>query len=501
MAQKIIGKISQIIGPVIDVSFDENVPLPNIYDALEVTNEQGTVIVLECQQDIGENTIRTVAMDSTDGLSRGMQVVSTGITISMPVGDAIKGRLFNVIGNAIDGMPSVSRERVASIHRDPPKFENLSTSKEVLYTGIKVIDLIEPYSKGGKIGLFGGAGVGKTVIIQELINNIAKQSNGFSVFAGVGERTREGNDLLREMIEAGLVNYGDEFKKSMEEGGWDLSKVDHKEMEKSLLTMVFGQMNEPPGARARVALSGLTVAEYFRDGDEQSGGNDILFFIDNIFRFTQAGSEVSALLGRMPSAVGYQPTLASEMGVMQERITSTKRGSITSVQAVYVPADDLTDPAPATTFAHLDATTVLSRKIAEQGIYPAVDPLDSTSRILNPDIVGEEHYNTAQRVKEILQRYKELQDIIAILGMDELSDEDKLVVQRARRVARFLSQPFFVATQFTGIPGSFVAIEDTIKGFKMILDGEVDEYPESAFNLVGTIEEAIEKGKKMLAEG
>jgi len=501
MAQKIIGKISQIIGPVIDVSFDENVPLPNIYDALEVTNEQGTVIVLECQQDIGENTIRTVAMDSTDGLSRGMQVVSTGITISMPVGDAIKGRLFNVIGNSIDGMPSVSRERVASIHRDPPKFENLSTTKEVLYTGIKVIDLIEPYSKGGKIGLFGGAGVGKTVIIQELINNIAKQSNGFSVFAGVGERTREGNDLLREMIEAGLVNYGDEFKKSMEEGGWDLSKVDHKEMEKSLLTMVFGQMNEPPGARARVALSGLTVAEYFRDGDEQSGGNDILFFIDNIFRFTQAGSEVSALLGRMPSAVGYQPTLASEMGVMQERITSTKRGSITSVQAVYVPADDLTDPAPATTFAHLDATTVLSRKIAEQGIYPAVDPLDSTSRILNPDIVGEDHYNTAQRVKEILQRYKELQDIIAILGMDELSDEDKLVVQRARRVARFLSQPFFVATQFTGIPGAFVAIEDTIKGFKMILDGEVDEYPESAFNLVGTIEEAIEKGKKMLAEG
>ena len=499
MAQKKTGKISQIIGPVIDVSFDENSPLPNIYDALEVTNEQGTVIVLECQQDIGENTIRTVAMDSTDGLSRGMEVVSTGMTISMPIGDIIKGRLFNVIGDTIDGMPAVSRERVASIHRDPPKFENLSTSKEVLYTGIKVIDLIEPYSKGGKVGLFGGAGVGKTVIIQELINNIAKQSNGFSVFAGVGERTREGNDLLREMIEAGLVNYGDEFKKSMEEGGWDLSKVDPKEMEKSLLTMVFGQMNEPPGARARVALSGLTVAEYFRDGDEQSGGNDILFFIDNIFRFTQAGSEVSALLGRMPSAVGYQPTLATEMGTMQERITSTKRGSITSVQAVYVPADDLTDPAPATTFAHLDATTVLNRKISEQGIYPAVDPLDSTSRILIPDIVGEEHYNTAQRVKEILQRYKELQDIIAILGMDELSDEDKLVVQRARRVARFLSQPFFVATQFTGIPGAFVAIEDTIKGFKMILDGEVDEYPESAFNMVGTIEEAIEKGKKMLA--
>jgi len=498
MAQKIIGKISQIIGPVIDVTFDENVPLPNIYDALEVKNEQGNVIVLECQQDIGENTIRTVAMDSTDGLSRGMEVISTGMTISMPVGDAIKGRLFNVIGNAIDGMPAVSRERTASIHRDPPKFENLSTSKEVLYTGIKVIDLIEPYSKGGKIGLFGGAGVGKTVIIMELINNIAKSYAGMSVFAGVGERTREGNDLLREMIESGVINYGDAFKEDMEKGGWDLSKVDTKGLEESQATLVFGQMNEPPGARARVALSGLTVAEYFRDGDEQSGGRDILFFIDNIFRFTQAGSEVSALLGRMPSAVGYQPTLATEMGVMQERITSTKRGSITSVQAVYVPADDLTDPAPATTFAHLDATTVLNRKIAEQGIYPAVDPLDSTSRILNPDIVGEEHYNTAQRVKEILQRYKELQDIIAILGMDELSDEDKLVVHRARRVARFLSQPFFVATQFTGIPGAFVAIEDTIKGFKMILDGEVDEYPESAFNLVGTIEEAIEKGKKMM---
>lgn len=499
MAQKIIGKISQIIGPVIDVYFDENVPLPNIYDALEVTNEQGNVIVLECQQDIGENTVRTVAMDSTDGLSRGMEVVSTGMTISMPIGDAIKGRLFNVIGNSIDGMPAVSRERVASIHREPPKFENLSTSKEVLYTGIKVIDLIEPYSKGGKIGLFGGAGVGKTVIIMELINNIAKSYSGMSVFAGVGERTREGNDLLREMIESGVINYGDAFKEDMEKGGWDLSKVDQTQLAESQATLVFGQMNEPPGARARVALSGLTVAEYFRDGDEQSGGRDILFFIDNIFRFTQAGSEVSALLGRMPSAVGYQPTLATEMGVMQERITSTKRGSITSVQAVYVPADDLTDPAPATTFAHLDATTVLNRKIAEQGIYPAVDPLDSTSRILNPDIVGEEHYNTAQRVKEILQRYKELQDIIAILGMDELSDEDKQVVHRARRVARFLSQPFFVATQFTGIPGAFVSIEDTIKGFKMILDGEVDEYPESAFNLVGTIEEAIEKGKKMLA--
>ncbi|HOY49989.1 MAG TPA: F0F1 ATP synthase subunit beta, partial [Flavobacteriales bacterium] len=362
------------------------------------------------------------------------------------------------------------------------------------------IDLIEPYSKGGKIGLFGGAGVGKTVLIQELINNIAKNYGGLSVFAGVGERTREGNDLLREFIESDVINYGKEFKHSMEEGGWDLSKVDKKSLEESKATLVFGQMNEPPGARARVALSGLTMAEYFRDGDEQSGGRDILFFIDNIFRFTQAGSEVSALLGRMPSAVGYQPTLATEMGQMQERITSTKRGSITSVQAVYVPADDLTDPAPATTFAHLDATTVLNRKISELGIYPAVDPLDSTSRILSRDVVGDAHYDTAQRVKETLQRYKELQDIIAILGMDELSEEDKLTVSRARRVQRFLSQPFFVATQFTGLEGRFVQIEDTIKGFNMIMDGEVDEYPEAAFNLVGTIEEAIEKGKKLLAE-
>ncbi|MBN2728251.1 MAG: F0F1 ATP synthase subunit beta [Bacteroidales bacterium] len=494
------GKIAQIIGPVIDVHFEEEKDLPNIYDALEIINEKGEKLILECQQDIGENTIRAIAMDSTDGLARGMEVVNLGRAISMPVGDQINGRLFNVIGEPIDGLPAVSYENSKGIHRDPPLFENLSTKSEILLTGIKVIDLIEPYSKGGKIGLFGGAGVGKTVIIQELINNIAKQYSGFSVFAGVGERTREGNDLLREMIEAGLVNYGDEFKESMEQGGWDLSKVDVEKLRDSQLTMVFGQMNEPPGARARVALSGLTVAEYFRDGDEKSGGRDILFFIDNIFRFTQAGSEVSALLGRMPSAVGYQPTLASEMGIMQERITSTKRGSITSVQAVYVPADDLTDPAPATTFAHLDATTVLNRKISELGIYPAVDPLDSTSRILTPDIVGEEHYNTAQRVKNILQRLKELQDIIAILGMDELSEEDKLVVHRARRVQRFLSQPFYVATQFTGIPGAFVSIEDTIKGFKMILDGEVDEYPEAAFNLVGTIEEAIEKGRKMLEQ-
>ncbi len=500
MEKKSVGKISQIIGPVIDVTFDQEEVLPNIYDALEVKNNDGNIIVLEAQQDTGENTIRTIAMDSTDGLSRGMEVIATGLPISMPVGDKINGRVFNVIGEPIDGLSEVSKENTYPIHNDPPKFENLTTQQEVLYTGIKVIDLIEPYSKGGKIGLFGGAGVGKTVVIQELINNIAKQYSGFSVFAGVGERTREGNDLLREMIESGLVKYGDEFKKSMEEGGWDLSKVDNEELKKSLLTMVFGQMNEPPGARARVALSGLTLAEYYRDGDEKSGGRDILFFIDNIFRFTQAGSEVSALLGRMPSAVGYQPTLATEMGIMQERITSTKRGSITSVQAVYVPADDLTDPAPATTFAHLDATTVLSRKISELGIYPAVDPLESSSRILSPDVVGDEHYNTAQRVKETLQRYKELQDIIAILGMDELSEEDKLVVHRARRVQRFLSQPFHVAEQFTGLTGVVVTIEDTIKGFNMIMDGEVDEYPEAAFNMVGTIEDAIEKGKKLLAE-
>lgn len=495
------GEIVQVIGPVVDVTFSmAGTSFPNIHDALEIIREDGSILVVECQQHIGENTIRTVAMDSTDGLRRGMKARATGSTISMPVGDHIKGRLMNVIGHGVDGLSTLSREKVYSIHNNPPKYENLSTEKEVLYTGIKVIDLLEPYSKGGKIGLFGGAGVGKTVIIQELINNIAKQSKGFSVFAGVGERTREGNDLLREMIEAGLVNYGEEFKKSMDAGGWDLSKVNEEELKKSLLTMVFGQMNEPPGARARVALSGLTMAEYFRDGEGEGKGHDILFFIDNIFRFTQAGSEVSALLGRMPSAVGYQPTLSTEMGLMQERITSTNRGSITSVQAIYVPADDLTDPAPATTFSHLDATTVLSRKISELGIYPAVDPLDSTSRILSVEIVGEEHYNTAQRVINILQRYKELQDIIAILGMDELSEEDKLIVHRARRVQRFLSQPFHVAEAFTNIPGCIVNIKDTIKGFNMIIDGEVDKYPEAAFNLVGTIEDAIKKGDKMLAE-
>ena len=496
-----IGRITQVIGPVVDVSFDtEGSILPNILDALTVQRPDGQVLILECQQHVGEDTIRAIAMDSTDGISRGMKVVATGSPILMPVGEQIKGRLFNVVGEAIDGIGAVSNAGGASIHRMAPRFEDLSTASEVLFTGIKVIDLIEPYSKGGKIGLFGGAGVGKTVLIMELINNIAKGYAGLSVFAGVGERTREGNDLLREMIESGVIKYGEAFQHSMEKGGWDLSKVDKNELAKSQATLVFGQMNEPPGARARVALSGLTMAEYFRDGDEQSGGRDILFFIDNIFRFTQAGSEVSALLGRMPSAVGYQPTLATEMGLMQERITSTKRGSITSVQAVYVPADDLTDPAPATTFAHLDATTVLNRKISELGIYPAVDPLDSTSRILTAAVVGDEHYDCAQRVKNILQRYKELQDIIAILGMDELSEEDKLVVHRARRVQRFLSQPFHVAEQFTGLKGVFVPIEETIKGFNMILDGEVDEYPEAAFNLVGNIEAAIEKGKKLMTE-
>ncbi len=498
---KNIGKIAQIIGPVVDVKFDnDSQTLPNIFDALEITKENGNKVTLECQQHIGEDTVRAISMDSTDGLSRGTEVVATGAPILMPIGESIKGRLFNVVGDAIDGIGALSKENGYPIHREAPKFEDLSTSTEVLFTGIKVIDLIEPYSKGGKIGLFGGAGVGKTVLIMELINNIAKGHDGISVFAGVGERTREGNDLLREMIESGVIKYGEDFEKDMEQGGWDLTKVDTKEMVNSQATLVFGQMNESPGARARVALSGLTLAEYYRDGEGDGAGRDILFFIDNIFRFTQAGSEVSALLGRMPSAVGYQPTLATEMGAMQERITSTKNGSITSVQAVYVPADDLTDPAPATTFAHLDATTVLSRKIAELGIYPAVDPLDSTSRILNPEVLGDEHYSCAQNIKEILQRYKELQDIIAILGLDELSEEDKLAVHRARRVQRFLSQPFHVAEQFTGLKGVYVSIEDTIKGFNMILNGELDHLPEAAFNLVGTIEEAIEKGNKILAE-
>ena len=503
---KINGHISQIIGPVIDVYYDTNgldpeKVLPKIHDALKIVKPDGRELIVEVQQHIGEDTVRCVAMDNTDGLQRGLEAISTGFPILMPSGDQIKGRMLNVIGKPIDGMNELDMKGAYPIHRDAPKFEELSTQKEVLTTGIKVIDLLEPYMKGGKIGLFGGAGVGKTVLIMELINNIAKGHNGYSVFAGVGERTREGNDLIREMIESGVVRYGEKFKKAMDEGKWDLSLVDPEELKNSQITLVYGQMNEPPGARASVALSGLTVAEEFRDSGGKDGkAADILFFIDNIFRFTQAGSEVSALLGRMPSAVGYQPTLASEMGTMQERITSTKNGSITSVQAVYVPADDLTDPAPATTFTHLDATTVLSRKITELGIYPAVDPLDSTSRILDPLIVGKDHYDCAQRVKQILQRYNELQDIIAILGMDELSDEDKVTVNRARRVQRFLSQPFTVAEQFTGVKGVMVSIEDTIKGFNMILDGEVDDLPEQAFLNVGTIEDAIAKGKKLLEQ-
>lgn len=497
-----VGKITQIIGPVVDVAFSgENSQLPAILNALVVVREDGSEVVLECQRHLGEDSIRAIAMDATEGLTRGMKVVDTGAQIHMPASDEVKGRLFNVIGDTIDGIGPVSKVGGAPIHRKPPRYEDLATSTDILFTGIKVIDLIEPYAKGGKIGLFGGAGVGKTVLIMELVNNIAKGYSGLSVFAGVGERTREGNDLLREFIESDVIKYGDDFKHDMEQGGWDLSKVDKEALKESKATLVFGQMNEPPGARARVALSGLSIAEYFRDGDpSEATGRDILFFVDNIFRFTQAGSEVSALLGRMPSAVGYQPTLATEMGMMQERITSTKRGSITSVQAVYVPADDLTDPAPATTFAHLDATTVLNRKISELGIYPAVDPLDSTSRILDPLIIGERHYGVAQNVKMILQRYKELQDIIAILGMDELSEEDKQTVHRARRVQRFLSQPFHVAEQFTGLKGVFVPIEETLRGFEMIMEGKVDQYPEAAFNLVGSIDDAIAKGEKLLAE-
>ena len=502
---QINGRISQIIGPVIDVYFDikgENPEkvLPKIHEALKVQRPDGRELVIEVQQHIGEDTVRCVAMDNTDGLQRGLEVVSTGSPIVMPAGEQIKGRMMNVIGQPIDGMKELDMKGAYPIHREAPKFDELSTHKEMLATGIKVIDLLEPYMKGGKIGLFGGAGVGKTVLIMELINNIAKGHNGYSVFAGVGERTREGNDLIRDMLESRVIKYGEKFRKAMEEGKWDLSLVDPEELAKSQATLVYGQMNEPPGARASVALSGLTVAEEFRDhGGKNGEAADIMFFIDNIFRFTQAGSEVSALLGRMPSAVGYQPTLASEMGAMQERITSTKNGSITSVQAVYVPADDLTDPAPATTFTHLDATTELSRKIASLGIYPAVDPLGSTSRILDPLIVGKAHYDCAQRVKQLLQRYNELQDIIAILGMDELSDEDKLTVNRARRVQRFLSQPFTVAEQFTGLKGVMVPIEETIKGFNAILDGEVDDLPEQAFLNVGTIEDAKEKAKQLLA--
>ncbi|MBQ3244207.1 MAG: F0F1 ATP synthase subunit beta [Bacteroidaceae bacterium] len=503
---QIKGRIAQVIGAVIDIDFESDaagaeIVLPAIHEALTVAMPDGRGLVLEVQQHIGDNTVRAIAMDRTSGLSRGMEVVATGRPITMPAGRQIKGRMMNVVGNAIDGLGELSRDEATPIRKGAPKFEELSTEQEVLYTGIKVIDLLEPYSKGGKIGLFGGAGVGKTVLIMELINNIAKGYDGYSVFAGVGERTREGNDLLREMIESNVIRYGTKFKEGMERGEWNIDDIDFEEVANSQATLVYGQMNEPPGARALVALSGLTVAESFRDaGIKEGKRNDVLFFIDNIFRFTQAGSEVSALLGRMPGSVGYQPTLASEMGALQERIASTVHGSITSVQAVYVPADDLTDPAPATTFTHLDATTVLSRKIAELGIYPAVDPLDSTSRILDVNIVGKEHYDTAQRVKQILQRYKELQDIISILGMEELSDEDRTTVNRARKVQRFLSQPFAVAEQFTGLKGVMVPIEETIKGFRMILDGEVDYLPEQAFLNVGTIDDAIAKGEKMLEQ-
>ena len=493
------GTVTQVIGPVIDVSFEGGKDaIPPIYSALKVERDNGETLILEVEQHIGESTVRCVAMESTDGICRGVKVENLGHPIAVPTGAQVKGRLLNVIGEPIDHLPALNRENLRPIHQPAPAFDDLAISTEILFTGIKVIDLLEPYSKGGKIGLFGGAGVGKTVLIMELINNIAKGHNGFSVFTGVGERTREGNDLLREMIESGVIRYGEKFREGMEKGQWNIQDVDMREVNNSQSTLVFGQMNEPPGARLRVALSGLTVAEQFRDQD--GGGKDVLLFIDNIFRFTQAGSEVSALLGRMPSAVGYQPTLASEMGILQERITSTKQGSITSVQAIYVPADDLTDPAPATTFNFLDATTVLSRKISELGIYPAVDPLESTSRILDPNIIGEEHYNTAQQVKQLLQKYNELQDNIAILGVDELSDEDKLVVSRARRAQRFLSQPFHVAEQFTGLPGVMVPLSETIRGFKMILNGEMDEYPEQAFLNVGTIDEAIAKGKKMLEE-
>jgi F-type H+-transporting ATPase subunit beta len=463
------GKIIQVIGPVVDIEFEEG-HLPKIYNAIRIprTTTEGVKedLITEVQQHLGEDRVRTIAMDSTDGLVRGMECIDTGKPISVPVGPVTLGRLINVIGKGIDGLAPIKSDKEYPIHRPSPAFKNLSTKTEIFETGIKVIDLIEPYSKGGKTGLFGGAGVGKTVIIQELIHNIAQEHGGYSVFAGVGERTREGNDLWLEMKESGVLNK---------------------------TALVFGQMNEPPGARLRVGLTGLTIAEYFRDDE----GRDVLLFIDNIFRFTQAGSEVSALLGRMPSAVGYQPNLATEMGALQERITSTDKGSITSVQAIYVPADDLTDPAPAAVFAHLDATTVLSRRISELGIYPAVDPLDSTSRIMDPGILGQDHYDVSKNCKEILQHYKDLQDIINILGMDELSDEDKTVVRRARRIERFFSQPFHVAEQFTGYPGKYVKIEDTIRGFKAIINGEYDDLPEAAFMYVGTIEEAAEKAKKM----
>ncbi|MGB1057602.1 MAG: F0F1 ATP synthase subunit beta [Candidatus Puniceispirillaceae bacterium] len=472
MAKNGIGKISQVIGAVVDVEFDGE--LPAIQNAIEVNNN-GQRLVLEVAQHLGESAVRTIAMDATEGLVRGTDAVDTGAPITVPVGPETLGRIMNVIGEPVDEGKPVKSKKHYPIHRPAPDYVDQSTEAEILVTGIKVVDLLAPYAKGGKIGLFGGAGVGKTVLIMELINNVAKAHGGYSVFAGVGERTREGNDLYHEMVESGVIKTDGPGSKA---------------------ALVYGQMNEPPGARARVALTGLTLAEYFRDEE----GQDVLFFVDNIFRFTQAGSEVSALLGRIPSAVGYQPTLATDMGALQERITTTNKGSITSVQAIYVPADDLTDPAPATSFAHLDATTVLSRQIAELGIYPAVDPLDSSSRMLDPRIVGEHHYNVARQVQEVLQQYKSLQDIIAILGMDELSEEDKLVVARARKIQRFLSQPFHVAEVFTGSPGKLVGLEDTIAGFEGILKGDYDHLPEAAFYLVGTIEEAVEKGKKLAQE-
>ncbi len=470
---KNIGKITQVMSAVVDVKFEREVPA--ILTALKCKVD-GREIVFEVAQHIGDLTVRAIAMDSTDGLSRGLEVEDTGAQISVPVGKAVLGRILNVIGEPVDGLGKINAKQTSPIHAEAPKFVDQSTASEILVTGIKVIDLLAPYAKGGKVGLFGGAGVGKTVLIMELINNVAKAHGGFSVFAGVGERTREGNDLYHEMLESGVINKDD--------------------LEKSKVALVYGQMNEPPGARARVGLSGLTMAEYFRDVENL----DVLFFVDNVFRFTQAGSEISTLLGRIPSAVGYQPTLATDMGAMQERITSTNKGSITSVQAIYVPADDLTDPAPATSFAHLDATTVLSRQIAEIGIYPAVDPLDSTSQMLSPEIVGEEHYHVAREVQRILQAYKSLQDIIAILGMDELSEDDKITVARARKVQRFLSQPFFVAEVFTGMSGKLVALKDTIEGFKGIIEGKYDDMPESAFYMVGSIDEAIEKAKKIAEE-
>src|ERR671914_496869 len=490
------GRVVQIIGPVVDVEFEEH-HLPPIYQALRVTSEGFDVpspvdVVCEVQQHLGEGRVRAVSMLPTDGMVRGMRAIDTGGPITVPVGEGTLGRVMNVIGEPVDNLGDVKYEQRYAIHRHAPDFDEQSTELQMFETGIKVIDLIQPFLRGGKIGLFGGAGVGKTVLIMELINNIAKAHSGFSVFAGVGERTREGNDLLREMVESKVINFGDAFYEHMEKTGeFDMTKVDMKAIEDSKVALIYGQMTEPPGARLRVALSGLTVAEYFRDQ-----GLDVLLFIDNIFRFTQAGSEVSALLGRMPSAVGYQPNLATEMGELQERITSTKKGSITSVQAIYVPADDLTDPAPATTFAHLDATTNLSRAISELGIYPAVDPLASTSRILDPRIIGDDHYRVARQVKQILQRYKDLQDIIAILGIDELSEDDKLTVTRARRLQRFLSQPFFVAEQFTGLEGKYVAIADTIRGFKEIVEGRHDEVPEQDFYMAGTIDEVLEKFRK-----